>query len=132
MTDVQYSSSDASTLAIVSSGRTVGAGSASARSALLTILGEFVRPRQRSVWTATLLRALAEIGVEQKAARQAISRIAQEGLLESERSGRCVRWTLTDRGAGLLREGAERIYGFLRTDRSWDAGCERGGSRSST
>ena len=33
-------------------------GSASARSLLLTVLGEFVHPRHSSVWTATLLDAL--------------------------------------------------------------------------
>ena len=42
----------------VASSRRREVGSASARSLLLTVLGEFVHPRHSSVWTATLLEAL--------------------------------------------------------------------------
>jgi len=98
--------------------RTLGSGSA--RSLLLTVLGEFVYPRGRAVWTATLLRALGELGVEEKSARQAVSRASAEGLLSPERSGRRVRWSLTSAGATLLREGTERIYHFMRGERDWD------------
>src|SRR5215213_1969322 len=49
-------------------------GTASARSLLLTVLGEFVHPRGTPVWTATLVAALAELGIEEKSARQAIAR----------------------------------------------------------
>jgi len=98
--------------------RTLGSGSA--RSLLLTVLGEFVYPRGRAVWTATLLRALGELGVEEKSARQAVSRASAEGLLSSERAGRRVRWSLTEAGATLLREGTERIYHFMQDQREWD------------
>jgi len=98
--------------------RTLDSGSA--RSLLLTVLGEFVYPRGRAVWTATLLRALGELGVEEKSARQAVSRASAEGLLSSERAGRRVRWSLTSAGATLLREGTERIYHFMRGERDWD------------
>ena len=59
-------------------------GSASARSLLLTVLGEFVHPRHAPVWTATLLEALGALGVEEKSARQALTRTATEGLLASD------------------------------------------------
>jgi phenylacetic acid degradation operon negative regulatory protein len=95
-------------------------GSGSARSLLLTVLGEFVYPRGRAVWTSTLLRALGELGVEEKSARQAISRAAAEGLLSSERAGRRVRWSLTDPGVALLREGTQRIYSFMQEEPEWD------------
>jgi phenylacetic acid degradation operon negative regulatory protein len=95
-------------------------GSGSARSILLTILGEFVHPDHRPVWTATLVEALAVLGVEEKAARQALSRTAAEGLLESARHGRRVLWHLTEGGRDLLEEGTERIYGFMRAQRPWD------------
>lgn len=93
---------------------------ASARSLLLTVLGEFVLPRGAPVWTATLVRALAELGVEEKAARQALARSAAEGLLATEHVGRRSRWSLTDRGNRLLDEGARRIYGFMRERPVWD------------
>lgn len=93
---------------------------ASARSLLLTLLGEFVLPTDAPVWTAALVGGLAELGVEEKAARQALSRTSTEGLLVAERDGRRVRWRLTPAGTRLLREGTARIYGFGRGVRSWD------------
>ncbi|MCF8612139.1 PaaX family transcriptional regulator [Gordonia sp. HY285] len=95
-------------------------GSASARSLLLTILGEFALPRQEPVWTATILDALALHDVEERAARQALSRTSSEGLLASSRHGRRSAWELTDSGVELLTEGAERIYGFMRSAPAWD------------
>jgi len=80
-------------------------GSASARSTLLTILGEFVHPRGEPVWTATLIEALGAMGIEEKAARQALTRTAAEGLLESTRHGRRVLWSLTPHGHELLEQG---------------------------
>lgn len=95
-------------------------GSSSARSLLLTVLGEFVHPRHEPVWTATLLEALGALGVEEKSARQALTRSANEGLLTSARHGRRVLWELTGSGADLLEEGTRRIYGFMRERRPWD------------
>ncbi|GAA3646224.1 PaaX family transcriptional regulator C-terminal domain-containing protein [Nonomuraea antimicrobica] len=97
-----------------------GKTSSSARSLLLTVLGEFVLPRRGEVWTGTLVDALGALGIEEKSARQALSRTAAEGLLESERHGRKVRWSLTRAGDRLLREGTERIYGFMRRPHVWD------------
>ena len=95
-------------------------GTASARSLLLTVLGEFVLPREAPAWTGALVTALGEVGVEEKAARQSLSRTAAEGLLVAEREGRRVRWRLTPAGTQLLVQGTERIYGFGRGVRPWD------------
>jgi phenylacetic acid degradation operon negative regulatory protein len=94
-------------------------GSASARSLLLTVLGEFVHPRRAPVWTATLVDALGRLGVEEKSARQALTRTANEGHLASTRHGRRVRWDLTPSGVELLEEGTRRIYGFMRERHPW-------------
>jgi phenylacetic acid degradation operon negative regulatory protein len=95
-------------------------GSASARSLLLTVLGEFALPRAKPVWTATVLEALARLDVEQRAARQALARTSAEGFLVPERHGRRTAWTLTDEGTALLQEGTTRIYGFMRRQHAWD------------
>ena len=95
-------------------------GYPSARSLLLTVLGEFVHPRRGQVWTGTLVEALGALGVEQKSARQALFRAAGEGLMSSTPHGRRVRWQLADAGEQLLREGTERIYGFMRAPHPWD------------
>ena len=101
-------------------GRQRESGSPSARSLLLTILGEFVHPRHGEVWTGTLVEAFGALGIEEKSARQALSRVAGEGLMSSTRHGRRVRWQLTGAGDQLLREGTERIYGFMRQPHPWD------------
>jgi phenylacetic acid degradation operon negative regulatory protein len=92
----------------------------SARSILMTVLGEFVLPFGQQVWTATLVQALGLVGIEEGSARQALNRTAAEGWLSSDRMGRRVRWSLTEAGRRLLVEGAERIYGFGAGEHSWD------------
>jgi len=94
--------------------------SGSARSLLLTVLGEFVLPAGRPVWTATLVDVLAGLGVENTAARQALARTAADGWISAERIGRRTRWGLTGSGRRLLSDGARRIYGFEPSASSWD------------
>jgi phenylacetic acid degradation operon negative regulatory protein len=97
------------------------AGPPSARSLLLTVLGEFALPHPDPVWTGALVGALDAVGVEEKAARQALARAAAgEGLLVAVRVGRRTRWELTADGRELLAAGARRIYGFMREQRRWD------------
>jgi phenylacetic acid degradation operon negative regulatory protein len=92
----------------------------SARSLLMTVLGEYVLPRQEPVWTSTLVDVLALFDIEEKSARQALTRTSGEGWVRSERAGRRVRWCLTPPGRRLLTEGAERIYAFGRRGSDWD------------
>ena len=63
---------------------------------------------------------LTGLGVEEKAARQALNRMGADGWIDSERAGRRVRWSPTEHGRTLLTEGAERIYSFGRDRESWD------------
>ena len=95
-------------------------GGRSARSLLLTMLGEYVRPSGAPVWTSTLLSVANGLGVEEKSARQALNRLSGDGWITSERDGRRVRWVLTPHGTTSLTEGAERIYSFGRDRDSWD------------
>lgn len=86
----------------------------------MTLLGEFVLPTGGAVWTQTLLDALDGLGVNDKAARQAIARMHEQGRLERVRVGRRTRWTLSPGTRTLLEAGAARIYGFGRQARPWD------------
>lgn len=103
---------------VLSRRREISGGSA--RSLLMTILGEFALPSDEPVWTSTLVDVLGMLGVEEKSARQALARTAAEGWLSSDRVGRRVRWSLTAPGKRLLVEGAERIYGFGSGEHAWD------------
>ena len=80
---------------------------------------QFVLPRPEPVWTQTLIDVLAELGVEQKSARQALARTAAEGLLASDRSGRRVRWSLSTSGRSAnLLSAAMTARGSRRTRQS--------------
>lgn len=95
-------------------------GTASASSYLLTVLGEFVLPRSAPVWTAALTDTLALLGIEHRAARQALARTGGDGLISSTKVGRRAQWSLTPGGRRLLTDGAERIYGFAGETPEWD------------
>jgi phenylacetic acid degradation operon negative regulatory protein len=92
----------------------------SAKALLLTTLGEFVLPHGGSAWTSTIVRALDTLGIEERNARQAAARLADDGIVVSAKDGRRARWHLTDRGRELLTLGTERIYRFGAGDDTWD------------
>jgi len=87
---------------------------------LLTVFGEFVLPQDRPVWTSALLHVTTGLGIEEKSARQALNRLAADGWIRALRSGRRVRYALSEHGRSSLTEGAERIYSFGRARDSWD------------
>lgn len=113
MTEADLARSDSSDSARPRSG-------GSARSSLLTLLGEFVLPSGGSVWTSTLVEALGLLGYAEQNARQATARLLDQGLLERAAHGRRTRWTLSDGGQRLLAEGTQRIYGFQGIASPWD------------
>lgn len=96
------------------------AGASSASDLLVTVFGELMAPGGGPAWTQTLVAALGLVGVEEKATRQAISRLAGKGWLASERVGRRARWHLTPWATTVLERGADRIYGFGRHTEPWD------------
>lgn len=100
-------------------------GSPSARSVLLTVLGEFLLPaesgaRPARAWTSAFIETLGLVGIEEKAARQALARTAADGWITAVRQGRRAAWTLTAAGRQLLSEGAQRIYSFGAAALEWD------------
>jgi phenylacetic acid degradation operon negative regulatory protein len=92
---------------------------ASARSLLLTVMGEFAYD-DGAVWTTALLKILAGLGIEEHAARQAIARSAAAGWIESERQGRAVRWRLTEQGRAVVTDGQRRSEEFMAPSAPWD------------
>lgn len=92
----------------------------SAKALLLTILGEFTARSDRGIWTSTVVDALACFDINERNARQAVARLADQGLLDAVRHGRRTRWNLTDAAMKLLVSGTERIYGFGETSAAWD------------
>ena len=95
-------------------------GAPSARSMLLTILGEFALEQKNPTWTAAFVKALGALDIDEKTARQTLGRSSNRGLLKSEKVGRRTRWYLTDRAQVLLNEGSQRIYSFHTENHQWD------------
>ena len=92
----------------------------SARSLLITILGELVWPSGRPVWTSTLVHVLKGLGVEEQTARQAIARAAASNWIEGERRGREVSWTLSAKLVGIFDSGSPRVYSLSDPFSGWD------------
>lgn len=94
--------------------------SPSARSLLLTVLGELVLPPAPDAWTTALLRVLAGLGIEEHAGRQLLARAATAGWVERERRGRAVHWRLAPKGMALVSDGVSRSDAYLAGPPSWD------------
>jgi phenylacetic acid degradation operon negative regulatory protein len=92
----------------------------SARSLLLTVLGEFVWPAGGTAWTWSLLYVLKGMGIEEQTARQAIARAASAGWIEAERRGREVMWSLTPAGRRIFEEGSPRVRSMSNPFSDWN------------
>ena len=95
-------------------------GGPSARSLLISVLGQWVGPNDTPVWTATLVGALEVLGIESRAARQAVNRTAADGWLEGESVGRYTRWRLTSSGRRMIGSAVPRVQRSIVADQKWD------------
>ena len=77
---------------------------------VLTLLGTYVRPFARTVWSGGMVSLLSEFGFSHGAARAALTRLVRRDLIARVRSGRLVHYRLTPRCERLLIEGDGRIF----------------------
>lgn len=84
---------------------------ASARSLLVTVWGDTVRPRSGEIGAAALIRLMAPLGLSSRAVRAALSRMTRRGWLRRRRAGRRAFYALTAAGALRLEQGVRRVYG---------------------
>jgi phenylacetic acid degradation operon negative regulatory protein len=87
---------------------------------LLTLLGDYWWQCTEQLPSAALVALLAEFGVSDVAARAALSRLVQHGLLVTSKHGRHTFYGLSDRATHILDEGVRRIFSFGLSSRSWD------------
>jgi phenylacetic acid degradation operon negative regulatory protein len=87
---------------------------------LLTLLGDYWWQRTEPLPSAAIVALLAEFGVSDSAARAALSRLTRNGLLVTSRAGRRTFVQLSDRAAGILDDGARRIFSFGTDTAAWD------------
>ena len=95
--------------------RTNRAADATARSArlrhlIITVYGLYARHDGGWLSVATLIRLLADLGIDEPAVRSAISRLKRRGILQSRRNGGAAGYQLSAEALAILREGDARIF----------------------
>ena len=86
------------------------ARSARLRHLIITVYGLYARHDGGWLSVATLIRLLADLGIEEPAARSAISRLKRRGILQSRRYGGAAGYQLSAEALAILREGDARIF----------------------
>lgn len=82
----------------------------SARSVLVTILGDTVLPVTRQVWLSQLIRLAEPYGFDTRLVRVSMFRLAEEGWVAGERHGRRSLYRLTPLAEREFADAADRIY----------------------
>jgi len=80
------------------------------RALIVTIYGLYARDADGWFSIAALIKLMAELGVEEPAARSAISRLKVRGLLESRRVDGAAGYGLSVGGRRILEDGDRRIF----------------------
>ncbi len=80
------------------------------KSMVLNIYGAYGRRLGGWISVAGLVALLGDLGVDERAARSAVSRMKRRGLLVPERRHGRIGYALSDYGKEILEEGDERIF----------------------
>lgn len=99
-----------------------GSGRGQKPSALIvTIYGLYARELGGWMNVASIIRLMAELGVDEPAARSAISRLKRRGIINAERVDGVAGYSLSDQARSMLDEGDRRIFERRRAtpDESW-------------
>jgi phenylacetic acid degradation operon negative regulatory protein len=102
---------------------------ASARTLLVTIFGDSVRPHGGQVWTGSLVRLVEPLGISERLVRTSLNRLAGEGLLATRRAGRRSFYSVTPAADREFASVEDRIYHRAREawDGRWTIVAETGG-----
>jgi phenylacetic acid degradation operon negative regulatory protein len=92
------------------SGGDAAAGSARLRHLIVTVYGLYARRDGGWLSVATLIRLLADLGVDEPAVRSAISRLKRRGILLPRRHDGSAGYQLSAGALAILREGDARIF----------------------
>ncbi|MFK0107112.1 PaaX family transcriptional regulator C-terminal domain-containing protein [Streptomyces sp. NPDC091217] len=96
----------------VESSSAVGAGGRDSRLGplIITLFGLYARGEHNWLSVASLIRLMADLGVEGQAVRSAVSRLKRRGVLRGERHGGAAGYAVADATLEVLEEGDIRIF----------------------
>lgn len=91
------------------------------RALIVTIYGLYAREVGGWLGVSTLIRLMAQLGVEEAAVRSSISRLKRRSILESERFDGRAGYSLSAQARSILDQGDRRIFGRRRAtaDEGW-------------
>ena len=90
----------------------------SARSVLVTVLGDSVLPVTRTLWLSSMFELAAPFGFSERLVRTSMFRLASEGWVSNERIGRRSRYSLS---VLAVRESTDADLRIYTADRAaWD------------
>jgi phenylacetic acid degradation operon negative regulatory protein len=87
---------------------------------ILTLFGDYWWGIPEAIPTGALLAGLGDLGVNEPAARAAISRLVDQDLLEMSKEGRRTSHALSERGQRVVRDEARWLTRFGCSDVEWD------------
>jgi len=88
-----------------------------AGSLIVTVFGDAVAPRGGTVWIGSLIKVLADFGVNERLVRTSVFRLTRDHWLDVDQVGRRSYYSLTADGARRFEQATQRIYGEPR--QSW-------------
>jgi phenylacetic acid degradation operon negative regulatory protein len=86
-------------------------------SLIVTFFGDVVSQHGNTIWLGSLVRAMAQLGINERLVRTSVFRLVKEGWLESERVGRRSFYRFTSYGSHEYERAARRIYAL--ESRQW-------------
>lgn len=97
------------------------AGQRPPRHLIVTLYGLHSRAGGGWLSVASLVRLLAELGVDESAVRSAVSRLKRRGILEPSTVSGAAGYTLSEEAQHMLRQGDRRIFAPRRAtlDEGW-------------
>ncbi len=89
-----------------------------AGSLITTVFGDAIAPRGGTLWLGSLIRVMADFGINERLVRTSVYRLANDGWFVSEQHGRRSYYSLTASGRERFVNATHRIYGT--PTESWD------------
>ncbi len=81
-----------------------------ATSLLVTVFGDAIAPHGGAAWLRKLIELMDTFGINERAVRTSVFRLAEDHWLEAQRHGRQSRYTLTASGGRRFALASRRIY----------------------
>jgi len=82
-----------------------------AGSLIVSVFGDAILPRGGTVWIGSLIRALANFGINERLVRTSIFRLARDHWLDVDQVGRRSYYSLSSMGVDKFEQATIRIYG---------------------